>query len=682
MPPRLSLLALVLTLTAVEARALEPISRIADIRALTPESAAEGREVRIEATVTLYDPEVGSFFVSDGVDGIFIVIDRRNRPSPAPFPGDRVRITGRTQPGDFLPNILLTSLERRGSGPPLQPRKITAAELQIAGLDCDWVEFPAIIKGTYLNSSGGVYFDVLAEGWPLKAYVSRAEKYKTPPWQLLERTVRLQCIVATRFNQQRQMCGRQLMAPGLSFIIPEDAEPDLEPGAQRRSTDLLVVDSPPRERVRLRGVVTMLRPGLGFDLRDEGGGLFVQTAQPLDFGVGDVVEAQGFAEMAEFRPKLNAVEVHRLQQGTPPAPLTFDVNAPRNTREQHELVRVDATLLDVLRTPSQIVLRCGEFGGQRFNAALSGPGPLEIEPGARLRLTGICELGSTDASGFGKFPDSFQLQLRTPADAIVLSPAPWWNARHLRWLAAAAGGLAALVALVGLWAVLLKRQVRAQSAIIREQTARTAVLDERHRIARELHDTLEQDLMGVTMLLEDADARLNGASSSAHERLGIARRLLRRSREESRSTIRDLRSVTLEQLGLPTALQETLQPIATAAGLGFEFILSGEVRKLSALAETSLLRIAHEGVSNAVKHACATHICVRLEFAAAEIRLEISDDGQGLAPGDIDQCAGHFGLLGIRERANKLGGSMLMTNRPGGGAALRVVIPAPATLSA
>ncbi len=660
---------------------MDSLSSIGAIRALSPEAAAEGRPVLIEATVTLYDPEVGSFFVSDGQAGIFIVTDMYKRPSPPPRPGDRLRITGQTQPGEFLPNIHLTSLERLGSGPPLEPRTITAADLQAADLDCEWVQFPAIIKGTYVNRWGGVYFDILAEGWPYKAYVSRVEKYKTPPWKLLERKVLIQCVVATRFNQQRQMCGRQLMAPGLSYVIPEDSVEDEGAGRLCVSTDLLSIHFSPRERVRLRGVVTMVRPGFGFNLRDEGGSLFVQTAQPSEFGVGDLVEALGYAEAVEFRPKFNAVEAHRLSAGAPPVPREFDLKALRNSREQQELVWLDATLLDTVRTANQSVLRCGEPGGLRFNASLAAPATLEIEPGARLRLTGICELGNTDESGFGKFPDSFQLQLRSVADVAQLTPAPWWNARRLHWLMVVAGGSIALVALMGLWAMLLKRQVRAQSAIIREQSVRAAVLDERHRIARELHDTLEQDLMGVNMLLEDTAERLDGSSSAARERVDIARRLLSRSREESRSTIRDLRSVTLEQLGLPTAMKETLEPSATAAGLGFAFILTGTVRKLSALAETSLLRIAQEGVSNAVKHAHATHICARLEFAGAEVRLEISDDGRGFKPAEADRRNGNFGLLGIRERANKLGGSMQMTNRPGGGALLQVVLPTPVTLS-
>ena len=181
--------------------------------------------------------------------------------------------------------------------------------------------------------------------------------------------------------------------------------------------------------------------------------------------------------------------------------------------------------------------------------------------------------------------------------------------------------------------------------------------------------------MGVTLLLDDTAERLNGGAPQAVEPLSIARHLLRRSREESRSTIRDLRSVSLEQLGLPAAIEDTLQPIATAAHLAFTFSTEGETRKLPALVEASLLRIAHEGLSNAAKHANASRVTSRLEYAAKEVRLEVSDDGESFAPGEVDARAGHFGLQGIRERVNKIGGTVRIASQPGRGTTLRVTVP-------
>ena len=76
-----------------------------------------------------------------------------------------------------------------------------------------------------------------------------------------------------------------------------------------------------------------------------------------------------------------------------------------------------------------------------------------------------------------------------------------------------------------------------------------------------------------------------------------------------------------------------------------------------------------------MKHARATRVAARLEYAAAEIRLEVSDDGEGFAPGEVDPRAGHFGLQGIRERVNKIGGTVRIASQPGSGTTLRVTVP-------
>lgn len=403
-----------------------------------------------------------------------------------------------------------------------------------------------------------------------------------------------------------------------------------------------------------------------------GGSIRVRTGQPLAFAVGDVVETIGYAEMAEFRPLFNAIEATKLQPGPAPEPTPLDLAKPHHSREQQELVSLDARLVEVLRSPGETTLFCTANGDVKFETLFAGELPADLQPGSLLRLTAICTLfrNYPDARGF--IAERFQLRLRTPADLAVLAHPSWWTAQRIAWLATGIGGLALLI---GLWAFVLKKQVRAQAAIIETQTKLTATLDERQRIARELHDTLEQDLMGVTLLLDDTAERLNGGAPQAVEPLSIARHLLRRSREESRSTIRDLRSVSLEQLGLPAAIEDTLQPIATAAHLAFTFSTEGEARKLPALVEASLLRIAHEGLSNAAKHAHASRVTTRLEYAAKEVRLEVSDDGEGFAPGEVDARAGHFGLQGIRERVNKIGGTVRIASQPGRGTTLRVTVP-------
>jgi signal transduction histidine kinase len=254
----------------------------------------------------------------------------------------------------------------------------------------------------------------------------------------------------------------------------------------------------------------------------------------------------------------------------------------------------------------------------------------------------------------------------------VLARGPWWSERRARWIL---GGLAVLALGVGAWAVTLQVMVRSQSSVIRQQAGHQATMEERQRIARELHDTLEQELVGVQMLLDNSAMKLSADNTQAREPLTLARRLLRRVRAESRSSIRELRSVTLEQRGLPAALDELLRPLATVAGVEFRVQISGQPVRLLGTLEINLLRVAQEGVANAAHHAAAQHIDLLLEYSATRVRIEVRDDGCGFDPGGAGAAAGHFGLSGMKERAEKIAGELRIVSQPGEGTYVSVSAP-------
>lgn len=101
----------------------------------------------------------------------------------------------------------LTKLEKLGSGPPLEPRRVTGAELQEPGPDCEWVELRAVVKATSVDKFGGLYFSLLTDGWHFTAYVSRMEKFKTPPWEFFERRVRVHAWSARTSTRSGRCAG-------------------------------------------------------------------------------------------------------------------------------------------------------------------------------------------------------------------------------------------------------------------------------------------------------------------------------------------------------------------------------------------------------------------------------------------------------------------------------------------
>jgi len=528
------------------------------------------------------------------------------------------------------------------------------------------------VKGTSFDDQSLVV-DLLVEGWAVRAILPQDEALKQPPWQLVERRVRVQGVAGTHFNDQRQMSGRLLFVQGLESFIPDEAERPVTAAPLLPVDGLLRVDSPLRQRVRVRGRVTHVVAGRGLYLRGEGGSMFVQTAQPITVMRGDEVEAEGYPAVTPFRPSLSALDVQKVGTTALLEPVAFHPADTRHSREQCELVRLQADLLELMRSREAVTLVC-RAEGQIFEAQLADSAlpTEELMPGMKLGLTGVCEFITTRPLVIPRNATGFRLLLRTPEDIVVLARQPWWNERRALWML---GSLVALALAVGAWAVTLQVMVSAQAGVIRRQSRQQATLEERQRIARDLHDTLEQELVGVTMLLDDTSRRLNGAHPQAGEPLGLARRLLRRARDESRSTIRELRSVALEQRGLPAALEELLRPLAAVSGADFAMEVQGTPLRLAGTLETALLRIAQEAVANAAHHAGALRISVRLEYAVARVCLEVRDDGCGFDPASITVGAGHFGLSGMKERAQKIAGELRILSHPGSGTTIAVSAP-------
>ena len=211
------------------------------------------------------------------------------------------------------------------------------------------------------------------------------------------------------------------------------------------------------------------------------------------------------------------------------------------------------------------------------------------------------------------------------------------------------------------------RQVRARFA---------AVLQERNRIARELHDNLAQEILGVSVQLEIVTRLLNSAPETARTHLDRARSLVRSSMAEARRYVWDLRSQSLDDRDLPAALAEMTRRLTAESGIHTQFEVGGTLRPLPRQVENNLLRIGQEAVNNAVRHARAENVSVRLAFDATSVRLSVKDDGRGFDPELQENGAGgHFGLVGMRERAREMGGEVRVGSSPGEGCEVEVNVP-------
>jgi signal transduction histidine kinase/ligand-binding sensor domain-containing protein len=228
-------------------------------------------------------------------------------------------------------------------------------------------------------------------------------------------------------------------------------------------------------------------------------------------------------------------------------------------------------------------------------------------------------------------------------------------------------GLCGLLVVLLFWAGHLYhvREMKAQFA---------AVLADRGRIARDLHDTLAQSVVGISAQLQAIKTLLFSAPQAAAEHLDLAVEMVRHTLVEVRRSVWDIRSQALENADLAAALSETARQLSAAAPIRFQ--VTGTPRPIPKAIENHLLHIGQEALSNAIKHAEATNIELDLAFEGPRVVLGVRDDGRGFdSERPLGDQQGHFGLIGMRERVQKLGGQLSIRSAPGRGTEVVAAVP-------
>lgn len=664
---------LFLLLTLQVASALETLTSLQSIRALSRTESEKKYPVHIEATVTLYNPDNRDLMLFDGRFGMFVLSPELEGGITRLELGDRVRVDGQTFFGGFVASIDHARVTLLSKGQPPVAQKVQAEDLLSPSLCLAWVEVPAILVGVI---QGGEFYTFIAEvhGWSWRVMLPRGEKDDEKAARLMQREVKIRGIVGNNVNKQGQITSRLLYVPDFSQIIPVSPP-------QITDTDSIPIvaidqllskaDIPLRSRVRIEGIVTYVSTE-GVYVRGPGGSLLVHTANPDVVTIGDRIVATGFPAMSPFRPVFRAAQIKKINHGTSPTPLPLTFDPELLPLLQAELVTTDVSLLALRDTDKGYVLQCRS--GDRFFEALLPVGnnvPSSVSAGASLRLTGICELETDQHRIAVESVSNMRLHLRQSSDIVILHHAPWWT---LQRILIAMSALAVIALCSFVWIVLLRKRVASQTRVISEKLRREAMQEERQRVARELHDTIEQYLAGLSIQLGNTRSKLTKSPDEVERALDLAQSMLRHCRAEARTSIRDLRSVTLEQRGLIGAMKEILAPVAEEGGMTFDLAISGSPMKLGESIETHLLRIAQESVSNAAKHAHAQGVSVRLHYRPSEIALEIEDNGSGFDT-HAPLPRGHFGLRGLQERANKIQATLTVDSVPGRGTLIRVITP-------
>ncbi len=685
---------------AAEASAtpLPTLTTVRQIRQLAPEDAARNYPVRLRGVITYFADNLPIRFLQDETGGTYFPELEPESDSPTVLtPGTIVELDGVTVPGRFAPHVGRSGTSGVrwrivGHGPLPEARRVSIGELADPQFHSEYIELAGTVRQVLHRamdhlSTGVVWVKVGNNTAIFTAQYYDPRGLAVLPGRLIGARVKVRGVYGSTFNERRQLVGFRLFidpARGLDVEQPGPADP-LSDLPITSIAALMQFSSDARETpmVRIAGALAQVVPGRGVYLENEDRGVWVETEEDLtNLRVGDHLAVTGFPALGPWNPMLKDALLRREGPGRLEPPPLITPREARSGRKDCRRVALEATLLEVSErgeTPTVVLQRDGVTFVAEWASAEAGAKLSHLQPGSLVRVTGMC-LNKSVGTGWPAFElrpidalvapteAAFRLLVGAAGDLEVVRPPDWWTTERIWTLV---GFVAALSFAVLAWNVSLRRRVTAQTEIIRQQAAREAVHEDRTRIARELHDTLEQELTGIAVQLDAVSDRLADSPPTAATALGTARALLRHTRTEARRSVWDLRAALLEEGDLGVALTATAAQLE--GGPEIRVSVEGAPRRLAASVENNLLRIGTEAMTNAVKHAAARSVAVRLVFGTDEILLEVRDDGKGFdASRSTTLAAGHFGWLGIRERAERIGAKLQIESQPGRGT--RVVV--------
>jgi signal transduction histidine kinase len=411
------------------------------------------------------------------------------------------------------------------------------------------------------------------------------------------------------------------------------------------------------QRATIRGVVVLTSPMLFVE--DSTGGVYVPQPQAPPLKVGDEVEVSGEVHPGEFSSTLEHATVQVLWARTPAPPVSVTVSQASTGKYDATFVEVHGRLVSIERRPDNTLVLDLDEGPQSFRAIMNAGRSdylfSTLKVSSSLTLRGICVVDST----FTHNLTPFVLLLRSSDDLEVLAGPPWWSTGHV---------IAIVVA--SLLLALVVNFVYHRIAHWRLQ----GVLEERQRLAHEMHDTLAQSFAGIGFQLQAIRNRLPEEQSAVHQQLDLASNLVRHSHEEARRSIATLRPESLESEDILTALDHCARRMVEGGSVQVVIEGEGDQRSMPLRIADTLYRIGQEAIANAVRHAHPSRLAIRLKYDHNMACLQIEDNGIGFQRAN---GLGGFGIRGMQRRAQTISAEFHIQSEPGSGTLVQIRAPLP-----
>ncbi len=659
-----------------------PISTAQELRSLSTEDAAKALPVEIDCVVLGHaEPHHQSFILVDQQGDSLYAVDL-TPPVTSLEAGQRIRAIGHTDPGGYAPILVISSIEILGVGTPPAPLPVTLSDLNAGGLDSKWVETYGIVRSCRLvehETLPGRQASLIELAYGNER-VSLQAQFATNPEELIDAEIRFRAICVNHHNHNRQFIRPALIIP-VDGVISIESIPTTPPFERPAEDISSLLEFYPNinyhHRVHIQGTILHSIAGDSIWVRDSTRAIRVKTSQEPVPPANSQVSVAGFLYSDAYSPALEDAEFRILDGTTPTKPKQLAA-FPNAFDNDSDLVRFPAILVDKRTQRDGISLRFEWEDAENHpvsGALLSSNAKLGQLPaiGSLVEVTGICSIipiETDNVSGI-LIPETFEILVRNAQDIRLLEPPPFWKTRTIFWLLVILLAMATITALAIYIAGKQRLKEQAHQRAMAE-TEFSAIIKERDRLSREIHDTLSQGLGATSVQLELAKNLCTGAPESLLHHISTAHQIVRASLTEARASIWNMRSQILENSDLPDALTAILHQLTDQTGVQANAEITGTRRRLSTSAENNLLRIGQEAITNATKHAQASRIDLKVIFKRNEISLEVIDDGKGFDRAHDSHSTNSFGLLGMKERADEIGAELCVSSAPGEGTRVKV----------
>lgn len=625
-----------------------------------------------------------------------VILQARDLPPDTPIrQDDKVRLVGNIRFSDkYIVNFTsLTVLSHEAAQP---PPDVTPEEILAGRADCRYVRLRGTITDVFRDEIDPRFLvlAVKASDETIYAFL-RDNGVESPLYRSWPRSTVLLSGIVDPDNQRYALrhLGRTIGIPSVDHVTVLKTGGDVFPDISRlRSSAPSEIARADRHQVT-GNVLAAWKDGLLLRTAD-GAPCVITLATDVLPPIGRTIRAVGFPTTDLYHVNLTRATWQTAAPLALPADEPIPVSAAEISHDAHGNVCFKPWLHGkVLRLQGRV----RPAGASRPDCILLEDGvqttPIDasacpevlygVDSGASAEVTGVCILSVDAWRQNAAFPqiNGYRLVVRGPDDIRVLARPPWWTARRLTL---AIYGL--LTVLLGILAILLvlrhllAKRSRELEAEIGAHIESECLVQERTRLAVELHDSITQNLTGASLELRAAARSAKDGTDDLQQHLDLALKTVDSSLGDLRNCIWDLRNRALEESDFASAIRLTLLPHVDTIDLLLRFNVPREI--LSDNAAHVILCVIRELTLNAVRHGHATQVKVAGAIEGGKLLFSVRDNGAGFDPSIRPSVRqGHFGLQGITERLKAFGGTLAIDSRPGSGTRVSVSINLPQELA-